>query len=300
MFRPKTTLEQWRILQAVVEHGGYAQAAEALNKSQSSLNHAVSKLQAQLGIELLEVRGRKSHLTTAGEVMLRRSQHLLKNIEELETLSHTLTLGWEPEIRIGVELIYPRDQLYDVLEKFYPQSKGARVNIIDSVLTGSSELIEKGLVDIAITGLPPKGHLAQPLYRCNMLLVCHPDHPLAQQPVLESQQLESWVQIVIRDTATTPREWGGWLRAEQRWTVNNFHEAIALVERGVGFCWLPEHLVAEPLRAKRLVTMQPEGVRFREAAVSLLLPQPEKAGPGTLLLKQLFLAQHGISEQSSD
>lgn len=32
MFRPKSTFEQWRIFQAVVDCGGYAQAAEALNK----------------------------------------------------------------------------------------------------------------------------------------------------------------------------------------------------------------------------------------------------------------------------
>ena len=55
MFRPKSTLEQWRIFQAVVEFGGYAQAAERLNKSQSSLNHAVAKLQQTLGVALLEV-----------------------------------------------------------------------------------------------------------------------------------------------------------------------------------------------------------------------------------------------------
>ena len=72
MYRPKTTLEQWRILQAVVDHGGYAQAAQQLNKSQSSLNHAVSKLQSMLDVQLLEVIGRKAVLTEAGEVMLRR------------------------------------------------------------------------------------------------------------------------------------------------------------------------------------------------------------------------------------
>ena len=294
MFRPKTTLEQWRILQAVVEHGGYAQAAEALNKSQSSLNHAVSKLQDQLEIQLLEVRGRKSYLTEAGEVMLRRSEHLLKNIEELETLSHTLTLGWEPEIRIGVELTYPRAMLYDVLEDFYPQSKGARVNIIDTVLSGSTELIEKGLVDISLTYLPPKGFLAQSLHSCNMMLVCHPNHPLAKEIVLESHHLESAVQIVIRDTATTPNELGGWLRAEQRWTVSNFHEATALVERGVGFCWLPEHLVAESIKQGQLVHLHPDGINFRAANVSLVIPQPEKVGPGTLLLQKLFLKKHGF------
>ena len=41
---PRITLEQWRCLVAVVDEGGYAQAAEALNKSQSSVTYAVQKL----------------------------------------------------------------------------------------------------------------------------------------------------------------------------------------------------------------------------------------------------------------
>ena len=73
MYRPKTTLEQWRILQAVVDHGGYAKAADYLNKSQSSLNHAVTKLQNLLDVQLLEVKGRKAFLTPAGELCDGRS-----------------------------------------------------------------------------------------------------------------------------------------------------------------------------------------------------------------------------------
>lgn len=76
MFRPKSTFEQWRIFQAVVDCGGYAQAAEALNKSQSSLNHAVAKLQQSLGVALLGVRGRKAVLTPAGEIFLKRARQL--------------------------------------------------------------------------------------------------------------------------------------------------------------------------------------------------------------------------------
>jgi DNA-binding transcriptional LysR family regulator len=90
MSRAKSTLEQWRIVQAVVDFGGYAQAAEKLNKSQSSLNHAVSKLQHQLGINLLEVKGRKAYLTEQGEVLLRRSRHLTQSVEELEQLASNL------------------------------------------------------------------------------------------------------------------------------------------------------------------------------------------------------------------
>jgi len=44
-FMPKTSLEQWAVLAAVVDEGGYAQAAAALHRSQSAVSYAVSRLQ---------------------------------------------------------------------------------------------------------------------------------------------------------------------------------------------------------------------------------------------------------------
>jgi DNA-binding transcriptional LysR family regulator len=64
---PRITLEQWRALVAVVDEGGYAQAAEALNKSQSTVSYAVHKLENLLAVKALEVSGRKAELTAAGQ-----------------------------------------------------------------------------------------------------------------------------------------------------------------------------------------------------------------------------------------
>ena len=111
MFRPKSTFEQWRIFQAVVDCGGYAQAADALNKSQSSLNHAVAKLQQSLGVPLLEVRGRKAVLTPAGEIFLKRARQLSQQVEELENLANNLERQWEPQINLYVSALQPRDRL---------------------------------------------------------------------------------------------------------------------------------------------------------------------------------------------
>jgi DNA-binding transcriptional LysR family regulator len=49
----KITLEQWRMLRAVVQFGGFAQASEALHKSQSTINCGVNKLQDLLGVRVL-------------------------------------------------------------------------------------------------------------------------------------------------------------------------------------------------------------------------------------------------------
>src|SRR5690606_9769834 len=110
MNSPRITLEQWRAFHAVVEHGGCAQAADALSKSQSTLSYSVQKLEHLLGVKVLAVSGRKARLTEAGEVLLRRSKQLLDNALALEQVAHNLALGIEPVIHIAIEVIFPYDE----------------------------------------------------------------------------------------------------------------------------------------------------------------------------------------------
>nr|WP_231640415.1 LysR family transcriptional regulator [Shewanella sp. Sh95] len=257
MTRAKSTLEQWRILQAVVDYGGYAQAAEKLNKSQSSLNHAVAKLQHQLGIELLEVRGRKAYLTPQGEVLLRRSRHVTQSVNELEQLASNLEQGWEPTLTIAREIVYPMESLVCALSDFLPHSRGTRIIMLDSVITGTQELILQNKVDIAIcAGIPPKGYLSEPLCEQELHLVCHPSHPLADIGTLDDDKLlAQHLQLVIKDTGVQSNIDIGWLKAEQRWTVSNFHEAKVILNQGIGFCWIPSFLIQEELAASKLVRL---------------------------------------------
>jgi len=69
MFTPRISLDQWRSLNAVVETGGYAQAAAMLNRSQSSVSYHIARLQDLLGIEVFRIVGRRARLTEHGEVI---------------------------------------------------------------------------------------------------------------------------------------------------------------------------------------------------------------------------------------
>ncbi|MBU2115756.1 MAG: LysR family transcriptional regulator [Gammaproteobacteria bacterium] len=293
-YRPRSTLEQWRILQAVVDAGGYAQAADVLNKSQSSLNHAVAKLQTQLGVELLEVRGRKAYLTEAGEVMLRRSRLLTQQVEDLELLAANINQGWEPEIRIAVELAYPRHYLNQALAAFYPLSRGSRIQLINSVITGSAEIIQQKRADlvIAASAVIPKGYLGEPLCTTRFVPVTGSNNPLATMATLDQNELSQHLQLVIRDTAQKPQENAGWLRAEQRWTVDNFYEAIDILQLGLGFCWLPDFLISNAIADGSLVQLKMTNSSERLATISLIAPQEDTLGPGSKQLRQLILAAH--------
>ena len=85
MSLPRTSVEQWAVLAAVVDEGGFAQAAAALNRSQSAVSYAVARLQEALDVPLLAIEGRKAVLTAHGQVLLKRARSLIVDLGTLET-----------------------------------------------------------------------------------------------------------------------------------------------------------------------------------------------------------------------
>ena len=107
MAGPKISLDQWRALVSVVESGGYAQAAKQIHKSQSTLTYSIQKLERLLGIKVFEIQGRKARLTDAGHVLYTRGKSLVEEAARLEQAAALLSAGWEAEVRLAVEVVFP-------------------------------------------------------------------------------------------------------------------------------------------------------------------------------------------------
>src|SRR5438270_722954 len=88
MPEPRITLDQWRALVAVVDKGGYAKAAAALHKSQSSVTYGVQQLESQLGVKAFKIAGRKAELTSTGELLYRRARYLLDEALDVQSSRH--------------------------------------------------------------------------------------------------------------------------------------------------------------------------------------------------------------------
>jgi DNA-binding transcriptional LysR family regulator len=286
---PRVSLDQWRALQAVVDAGGFAQAAERLHRSQSSVSYAVARLQEQLGVQLLEIQGRKAQLTAAGEVLLRRSRQLLGDAAELEQLAHSLEQGWEAEVVLVVDAAYPTATLMAVLKQFAASCPVTRVQLNEVVLSGADEALLEGRADLAIAAQVPAGFLGDRLLEVELIAVAHRDHPLhrSAEP-LTSEVLRRELQVVIRDSGLYLKRNIGWLGAEQRWTVSSFETAVAAVSSGLGFGWLPQHQIETELAQGVLLPLPlREGGRQR-APLHLVYGRSEPIGPATQQLAQLF------------
>ena len=83
----------------------------------------------------------------------------------------------------------------------------------------------------------------------------------------------------------------GWLGAEQRWTVAGFHDAIACARQGLGFAFIPRHLLGPFFADGSLAPLPLEQGRERSVDARLVFADRENAGPGTLALAQLIIEE---------
>ncbi|CCQ12109.1 Transcriptional regulator, LysR family [Pseudoalteromonas luteoviolacea B = ATCC 29581] len=276
----RVTLEQWRMFQAVVEYGGFNQAAVSVHKSQSSIHTAVHKIESALGVKLFRIEGRRTVLTDAGELMLKRANYLLNEAAKVEAVGTTLAEGIETSLRIAVDEILPNELLYRSLEQTSAEFPLLRIELIETILNGSSELLEDDRVDIAIAAEPLLEGFSEELCELEFIAVSSPNHPLqALGRDLTLEDLKLHRQIVIRDSATQEKRDAGWLGAEQRWTVSHLTTSIEMIKSGLGFAWLPEPAIAKFLGSNALKALPLLHNGRRSAQLFLVFKDGDRLGP---------------------
>jgi hypothetical protein len=140
---PRISLKQWRLFHAVIDNDGFVGAANKLHISQSSISHALAKLQDQLGVPLLTLKGRKAQITEEGKTLLARSRDLLRQASQLEKLGEFLRLGAEPQIRIVVEPSYPAELLIRTFHDLNVRSDTLRLNVTETDFAEIQELMHQ-------------------------------------------------------------------------------------------------------------------------------------------------------------
>ncbi|WP_323844198.1 LysR family transcriptional regulator [Microbulbifer magnicolonia] len=289
---PRISLEQWRCLVAVVEEGGYAQAAERLHKSQSSVSYAVQKLESVLGIKAFAIEGRRAVLTPAGEMLYRRARLLLEDAAGLELAARKASAGWEAEIGIAVEVLFPTWLLLDCLDQFGRESPQTRIELYETVIGGGPEALRQGRVDLAITPHVPSGFTGEALPRpARIIPVAHPDHPLHKlQRELSLRDLRQHRHLVVRDSGSQRDSRTATVEVAQRWTVTNMATSIGAACRGYGFAWLPEEKIRAELDAGILKPLPLRGGSERSVPMYLVFADREAPGPGALRLAETIRA----------
>jgi len=288
MTQPRISLDQWTALISVVESGSYAKAGEKIHKSQSTLTYAIQQLERLLDIKVFRREGRRSVLTPAGELLYRRGKTLVEEARRLEHAAGDLARGWEPEIRLAVDVVFPTWLLLQCLAAFAKERVETRIELYETVLGGHEDALAQRSVDLAIGGAVPAGFVGDALMPVRFVCAAAPSHPLHQLGrELSLEDLRPHRHLIIRDSGAQRARGSSWLN-EVRWTVSNKATSVRAAVMGLGFAWYPEESIREELDSGRLKPLPLREGRERFATLYLVYADREAAGPGVKRLAAII------------
>lgn len=227
-------------------------------------------------------------LTATGELLYRRGKTLLEEAARLEHAASELARGWEPEIRLAVDIVFPTWLLLGCLAEFVSERPETRIELLETVLGGHEDALAQRKADFAIGGVVPAGFLGEALLPVRFVCAAAPGHPLHKlgRPIT-LDDLRRHRHLVIRDSGTLRARAGGWLN-ETRWTVSHKATSIRAALMGLGYAWYPEESVREELESGTLKPLLLREGAERFATLYLIFADREAAGPGTRRLAEII------------
>lgn len=281
---PKTSLEQWRVLIAIVEYGSFAKAAQTLCRSQSSISYAVSHLQSQLGVTLLQADGRRMQLTPTGQALLHDVRPLLEGLLRLEKHAALGEVVHEEELELAVDLYTPSELLAHVLPAFAQQCPETTLQLRELPAPSVAQPVRSGQADLGLGLLSPPGLHTEWLLNIVFVAVAASLHPLAtSQRSLGSLDLHQHRQIQLRHTESAQSRRYQAPPASRPWLVENLHTLRDLVLSGCGYAWLPVNLVQQDIERGHLRALPLKAGQYKSSSLYLLLSDQPMGPAGHLL-----------------
>ena len=262
----------------MVDCGGYAQAAEALNKSQSSLNHAVCQAATESGGGPAGGAGTQGGADAGGEIFLKRARQLSQQVEELENLANNLERQWG---RRSTSMCpwCSRGSASTGRWPLLPRSRGCRINLHERIHCHFNAL-RAG--DLMLSEHLPQDRTGLPLDEVCLLPLCAAGLPCGAG---RAHHRRGAGQPQPDKPASPIHRSVDWNDADDTgWKATHYHEVLNMVRLGMGYAWVPRHLVQEELTEGSLVQLRSHR---RQRALSLHLPahpSVEALGPAPELL----------------
>jgi DNA-binding transcriptional LysR family regulator len=268
-----TTLEQWQLLQAVIELGSYQKAAQKYHRTQSSVSYQLSMLQERLGVSLLTIVGRKAQLTEVGRDLLAQAKILLDGMHALEAKADAFRKGERARIDLVVDSIFPKPMLFNLLETFHQHHPQTQIHLTEILRSESLNLLSQHSGDLYLIHLPESArHQGKLLLEITFVAVVCKDHPLLKYPrPLHERDLAQFplIRIVDRKTQKHPGP-----ETAEHWSFTSIDAAIEAIRHGVGYGWLPESHIGSLVASGTLCPLPLQSGRQRKTPIYLVEDAP--------------------------
>lgn len=274
---------------ALAALGSFTEAAYAVNLTQSAVSHALSTLEHELGVTLLE-RNRKGvvALTPVGQKILPHVRALLAQAEAIEQeakAAQGMALG---KLRLGsmTSIINP-GLLAGVLTTFQKQYPAVEVVLFEGTMQEVGEWITNSVIDVGFA-LHPNDCLSSTLITTDELCVILPaGHRLRHQSAVTPDELSGEGFIMAKNECTTQfLAMAGMVKPPLRYQATDSATILAMVREGLGVTLLPRTTLPKKLDGLVALPINPP----RHLQIGLVVKEQETISPAAKLFVQTVAA----------
>lgn len=275
-------IETLRIFCDVVQHQSFSRGAAANEVSQSAATQSVHRLEKHFGFPLVDRSKRPFVLTAEGQVCYEGFREVLELYDSVEARVRSVRMDVSGLVRVASIYSVGLHDMRLCMQEFmrrYPKAKVRleflRPNkVVDAVLNAE--------VDLGIVSYPtPTPELNVIAWRSEkMVLVCHPNHPLAAHQAVTAEHLQGEDFVGFDRDLSIRKEIDRYLR-QRSVTIrvvmefDNIETIKQAVEIGAGISILPEPTVRHEaqngtLKSVRLIAPElcrPIGIIHRQRKV---------------------------------
>lgn len=272
-------IEQLEYIAAVTQHGSLRKASERLHVSQPALSEAVSKLERELGVTLLDRRRSGARISRRGRELLQNMVEVLEAVDRLRTAAGDQAAGHHV-VRVGTVSTATSTVLVPAVRDFRAAHPGSTVEVLNIQQGEIDQGLQEGALDLGLVNVlagddAPPDLVDRGLVHGRPVAVLPAGHPLASYDEITTDQLRAEPFVAMRAGYLMHRfahRLFGSAMPEISYTTDGAELGKIMVAEGLGLTVLPHYsVVGDPLERAGLITHRP--LRHDATAVTLVLRQ---------------------------
>src|SRR5690625_4259576 len=236
----------------LIDKGSFTEAAKALYITQPSLSFAIKKLEADIGLTLIERSTRNISLTKEGEILYKEAKNLLNHFNHLKNEMIRLKKQGPMVLNIGlIESV--KTWLPKVIASYSEANPNIHIKLIEVLgLKQVKKALQNYKIHLAITNQLFKDSDIStiPIYKENLVAVLPKDHYLQSMRHISINDIKDEQLIISQEGFQTRldilnafRKAG--ISPNIHFEIERFETACSLVEEGLGVTIVPENYITQ-------------------------------------------------------
>ena len=262
-------IESLKVFCDLAETTSFTKAAQINGVTQSAVSQQISSLETKFATTLIERSKKRFTLTKEGETLYKYSKQIVQSYDELRHKIQEIQNVVTGTIKVVTIYSIGLHELPPYLKKFLKKHPTVNVSVEYRRATQLYEDIISGMADIGLVAYPqkdPRLHVTS-LAEDMLVLICHPDHPLAQKPKVKLSEIASHKFIAFEPDIPTRRAIDKILRdrnveVDHAMEFDNIETVKRAVEIDAGISIVPRSPVAQEVTKKTIAMVEIEDEQF--------------------------------------